>query len=153
MQGISCSWSMGCCDRSVTFLDEYQIFHLRSTGKPVVQLLFKSKRTNSKCWWTVKCRLRCHKRTVFSRWIKCRSPTETRVQNYETRVQNTQSCVRWVVWQSQFGHQKPISNILTPKTQLADTLTEGNFTRDEWNHLLRLFKIRNFQGFPAAIFF
>ena len=30
------------------------------------------------------------------------------------------------------------------KNQLADTLTEGNFTRDEWNHLLRLFKIRNF---------
>ena len=27
------------------------------------------------------------------------------------------------------------------KNQLADTMTKGNFTRDEWNHLLRLFKI------------
>ena len=28
-------------------------------------------------------------------------------------------------------------------TQLADILTEGNFTRDEWNHLLHLFNISN----------
>ena len=27
------------------------------------------------------------------------------------------------------------------KNQLADILTKGNFTRDEWNHLLCLFKI------------
>ena len=27
------------------------------------------------------------------------------------------------------------------KSQLADILTKGNFTRDEWNHLLTLFKI------------
>ena len=27
------------------------------------------------------------------------------------------------------------------KNQLADMLTKGNFTRDEWNHLLRLFNI------------
>ena len=30
------------------------------------------------------------------------------------------------------------------KKQLADMLTEGNFTRDEWNHLLRLFNISHF---------
>ena len=30
--------------------------------------------------------------------------------------------------------QKSKSNILTPKTHLADILTKGNFTRDEWNH-------------------
>ena len=27
------------------------------------------------------------------------------------------------------------------KNQLADMLTKGNFTRDEWNHLLCLFNI------------
>ena len=27
------------------------------------------------------------------------------------------------------------------KNQLADTLTKGNFTRDEWNHLLCLFSM------------
>ena len=30
------------------------------------------------------------------------------------------------------------------KNQLADILTKGNFTRDEWNHLLSLFNIRHF---------
>ena len=31
------------------------------------------------------------------------------------------------------------------KNQLADILTKGNFTRDEWNHLLCLFNIQPFQ--------
>ena len=30
------------------------------------------------------------------------------------------------------------------KTQLADVLTKGNFTRDEWNHLLCLFNVSHF---------
>ena len=30
------------------------------------------------------------------------------------------------------------------KNQLADILTKGSFSRDEWNHLLRLFNIMNF---------
>ena len=30
------------------------------------------------------------------------------------------------------------------KNQLADVLTKGNFTRDEWNHLLCLFNISHF---------
>ena len=32
------------------------------------------------------------------------------------------------------------------KNQLADILTKGNFTRDEWNHLLCLFKISHFNS-------
>ena len=32
------------------------------------------------------------------------------------------------------------------KNQLADTLTKGNFTRDEWNHLLTLFNISHFSS-------
>ena len=32
------------------------------------------------------------------------------------------------------------------KNQLADTLTKGNFTRDEWNHLLSLFNISHFSS-------
>ena len=32
------------------------------------------------------------------------------------------------------------------KNQLADLLTEGNFTRDEWNHLLCLFNISHFSS-------
>ena len=36
---------------------------------------------------------------------------------------------------------KSKSNTLTPKTQLADMLSKGNFTRYEWNHLWCLFNI------------
>ena len=32
------------------------------------------------------------------------------------------------------------------KNQLADILTKGNFTRDEWNHLLTLFNINHFSS-------
>ena len=32
------------------------------------------------------------------------------------------------------------------KDQLADMLTKGNFTRDEWNHLLCMFKISRFSS-------
>ena len=32
------------------------------------------------------------------------------------------------------------------KNQLADMLTKGNFTRDEWNHLLSLFNISHFSS-------
>ena len=32
------------------------------------------------------------------------------------------------------------------KNQLADILTKGNFTRDEWNHLLNLFDISHFSS-------
>ena len=32
------------------------------------------------------------------------------------------------------------------KNQLADILTKGNFTREEWNHLLTLFNISHFSS-------
>ena len=41
---------------------------------------------------------------------------------------------------------KSKSNTSTPKKQLADILTKGNFTRDEWNHLLSLFNISHFSS-------
>ena len=39
------------------------------------------------------------------------------------------------------------------KSQLADILTNGSFTLDEWNHLLRLLNILNFQIFSCSHFF
>ena len=41
------------------------------------------------------------------------------------------------------------------KNQLADILTKGNFTRDEWNHLLILLNIRHFSSsaLPGPQFF
>ena len=41
---------------------------------------------------------------------------------------------------------KSKSNTSTPKNQLADILTKGNFTRDEWNHFLCLFNISHFSS-------
>ena len=38
------------------------------------------------------------------------------------------------------------SKYFDTKNQLADTLTMGNFTRDERNHLLCLFNVRNFSS-------
>ena len=37
----------------------------------------------------------------------------------------------------------PKIKYIDTKNQLADILTKGNFTRDEWNHLLCLFNIRH----------
>ena len=39
------------------------------------------------------------------------------------------------------------------KSQLADILTNGSFTLDEWNHLLRLLNIVNFPIFSCSHFF
>ena len=41
---------------------------------------------------------------------------------------------------------KSKSNTSTPRNQLADIWTKGNFTRDEWNHLLCLFNISHFSS-------
>ena len=38
------------------------------------------------------------------------------------------------------------------KNELADVLTKGNFTRDEWNHLLRLLNIVSFSVFSRSHF-
>ena len=37
-------------------------------------------------------------------------------------------------------------NYIDTKNQLADILTTGNFTRDEWNHLLCLFNVSHFSS-------
>ena len=42
--------------------------------------------------------------------------------------------------------QKSKSSTSTPKTNLPTILTKGNFTRDEWNHLLCLFNISHFSS-------
>ena len=38
------------------------------------------------------------------------------------------------------------------KNQVADILTKGNFTRDEWNHFLRLFNNMSFSMFSCSHF-
>ena len=48
----------------------------------------------------------------------------------------------WLFDRIILGTKIQIKNV-DSKTQLAAMLTKGNFTRDEWNHLLRLFNIMN----------
>ena len=38
------------------------------------------------------------------------------------------------------------------KNQLADILTKGSFSRDEWKHVLRLFNIMSFSMFSSSHF-
>ena len=49
----------------------------------------------------------------------------------------------WLFGRIKLDHKIQIKYIDT-KNQLADILTKGNFTRDEWNHLLCLFNISHF---------
>ena len=42
------------------------------------------------------------------------------------------------------------SGNIDTKHQLADILTKGNFTRDEWNNLLCLFNISHFSSLSCA---
>ena len=51
----------------------------------------------------------------------------------------------WLFDRINLDHKIQIKYIDT-KNQLADILTKGNFTRDEWNHLLSLFNISHFNS-------
>ena len=51
----------------------------------------------------------------------------------------------WLFDRINLDSKIPIKYIDT-KNQLADILTKGNFTRDEWNHLLCLFNISHFSS-------
>ena len=64
--------------------------------------------------------------------IKGRSPTWRRVSRTH-RV-----ALDWLFDRVYLDSKIPIKYIDT-KNQLADILTKGNFTRDEWNHALSLF--------------
>ena len=56
-------------------------------------------------------------------------------------------CLTESIW-----NPKSEAILSTPKNQLADVLTEGNFTRDEWDHLFRLLNIMNFLMFSCCHF-
>ena len=71
--------------------------------------------------------------------IKGRSPTLRHVSRTH-RV-----AVDWLFDRINLDSQIQIKYIDT-KNQLADILTKGNFTRDEWNHLLNLFNISHFSS-------
>ena len=77
---------------------------------------------------------------VIKMIIKGRSPTMRHVS--EPTELLPIGCSIESIWT-----HKSKSNMSTPKTnQLADILTKGNFTRDEWNHLLCLSNTSHFSS-------
>ena len=76
---------------------------------------------------------------VIKMIIKGRSPTMRHVSRTH-RV-----ALDWLFDRINLDSKIQIKYIDT-KNQLADILTKGNFTRDEWNHLLWLFNISHFSS-------
>ena len=76
---------------------------------------------------------------VIKMIIKGRSPTKRHVSRTH-RV-----ALDWLFDRINLDSKIQIKYIDT-KNQLADILTKGNFTRDEWNHLLCLFNISHFSS-------
>ena len=76
---------------------------------------------------------------VIKMIMKGRSPTMRHVSRYH-RV-----ALDWLFDRINLDPKIQIKYIDT-KNQLADILTKGNFTRDEWNHLLTLFNISHFRS-------
>ena len=76
---------------------------------------------------------------VIKMIIKGRSPTMRHVSRTH-RV-----ALDWLFDRINLDHKIQIKYIDTKK-QLADMLTNGNFTRDEWNHLLCLFDVCHFSS-------
>ena len=76
---------------------------------------------------------------VIKMIIKGRSPTMRHVSRTH-RV-----ALDWLFDRTNLDPKIQIKNIDT-KNQLADILTKGNFTREEWNHLLCLFNISHFSS-------
>ena len=76
---------------------------------------------------------------VIKMIIKGRSPTMRHVSRTH-RV-----ALHWLFDRINLDSKIQIKYIDT-KNQQADTLTKGNFTRDEWNHLLNLFNIGHFSS-------
>ena len=71
--------------------------------------------------------------------VKGRSPTMRHV----SRTQRV--ALDWLFDRINLDSKIQIKYIDT-KNQLADILTKGHFTRDEWNHLLNLFNISHFSS-------
>ena len=75
---------------------------------------------------------------VIKMIIKGRSPTMRHVSRTH-RV-----ALAWLF--DRINLDSKIQMYIDTKNQLADILTKGNFTRDEWNHLLNLFNISHFSS-------
>ena len=82
---------------------------------------------------------------VIKMIIKGRSPTMRHV------ARTHRVALDWLFDKINLDPKIQIKHVDT-KNQLADLLTKGSFTRDEWSNLLRLFNIMNFSMFTHSHF-
>ena len=81
------------------------------------------------CLKTTKQWSRCSSKDEVLQWDTCPEPTDLLMIDYSIES----------IWTPKIQIK-----YIDTKNQLADTLTKGNFTRDEWNHLLCLFNVSHF---------
>ena len=82
---------------------------------------------------------------VLKMIIKGRSPVMRHVSR------NHRVALDWLFDRINLEPKSQIKHVDT-KNQLADMLTKESFTRDEWNHLLRLFNFMSFSMFSCSHF-
>ena len=160
-------WLLKCYVRQTTPKDQLNLFQETCAGKETIRVkkprpkthkwlsLWKQRRREDqpRCWSIVKCGLRTHKHTFFSRrvsvehlwgqWGSTQDDHQRTKSHNETRVQNPQSC-SWLVFDRINWDPKIQNKYVESKNQLA-----GSFTRDERNHHLLLFNIMNFSMFSV----
>ena len=145
---------MGCGDSSVTFIEQHQNTNTPEAGnlsrnhksKPkhkgnrdVDQLSHVDHVTTKANSFQGESQLYIFENNgaVINMIIKGRSPTMRHVSRTH-RV-----ALEWLFDRINLDPKTHIKYVDTKKTQLADMLTKGNFTCDEWNHFLHLFNISN----------
>ena len=77
--------------------------------------------------------------TVIKMIIKGRSPTMRHVSTGSTEI-------RLIDFSIDLTWIQIVKSSTSSKKKLTDILIKGNFTRDEWNHLLCLFNISHFSS-------
>ena len=166
----TCSRPLGRGNWGVAFNKQHWKSNWTSSRKPLwdrrpLEQQNQDQNTNWKeqqrCWSIVKCGLRTFKHSFFSRWVSvvhlwrqrsCHQDDYQRTKsNNGTRVQNLQSCSWLVVRQNQFRTKDPNQTCWHPKPTRRH-IDKGNFTRDEWNHLLCLFNIMKGSVFSCSHF-
>ena len=150
---------MGCGDRSVTFIEQYQNINQPRSSKLFAKSQIQSQ-TKGKAQMLINCRnwttspqtqilfeasLSCTSlktnEAVTKMIIKGRSPTMRHVSRTH------RAAFDWLFDRINLDPKIPIQYVDT-KNQLADMLT----TRYEWDHLLRLLNIMNFPMFSCSHF-
>ena len=89
----------------------------------------------------------CTSLRITKPWLKWSSKAE--VQQWDMYPEPTELLFDWLFDRIHLDPKILIKYVET-KHQLADILTEGNFTRDEWNNLLHLFNITHFSSLCCA---